>query len=220
MNRQLLYEHIVFDLDGTLVDSLLDLSAAVNHVRRVFGLGELPPDTVSGYVGEGARRLVERALGAPHQHRLDDGLRLFMEFYGEHLLDHTRPYPGIVDMLSALATGQLTLSVLSNKPAAMSRAILDGLGLSAYFRTVLGGDSLPSRKPDPGGLEYLRALAQTATDRMLVVGDSLIDLRTAQAAGCAFCGVAWGFGHAALSAAGAQPIIDHPLDLLAVVERR
>ncbi len=215
-----MYEHIVFDLDGTLVDSLLDLTAAVNHVRRVLGLAELPAQTVRGYVGEGARLLVQRALGALHRHRVDEGLQLFLEFYGQHLLDHTRPYPGIVDMLSALSARPLAappaLSVLSNKPAAMSRAIVDGLGLSSHFRAVLGGDSLPTRKPDPGGLAYLQALTRTAVDRMLVVGDSLIDVRTARAAGCAFCGVAWGFGAAALRAADV-PIIAHPLDLLAVV---
>ena len=140
-----------------------------------------------------------------------------MEFYGQHLLDHTRPYPGIVDMLSALSARPRALSVLSNKPAAMSRAIVDGLGLSVYFRAVLGGDSLPARKPDPGGLAYLQALTQTTADRMLVVGDSLIDVSTARAAGCAFCGVAWGFGAAALRAADVALIIAHPLDLLAVV---
>jgi phosphoglycolate phosphatase len=211
------YAHIVFDLDGTLIDSRADLAQAVNHVLRTFGFAELSLDTVTGYVGEGARRLVQRALGREHEHRLEDGLELFIAYYGAHLLDHTRLYPGIAAMLRQLAQRGVVLSVLSNKPEAMCRAILDGLGVLSVFRAVLGGDSFPARKPEPAGLEHLRSLTGTSSENMLVVGDSLIDLRTARAAGVDFCGVAWGFGTEGLHAAGARPIIDKPADLLAVV---
>jgi len=108
--------------------------------------------------------------------------------------------------------------VLTNKPEAMSRAILTGLGLAARFVAILGGDSLPVRKPDPTGLEQLRALTGTARERMLLVGDSGIDLRTARAGGVAFCGVAWGLAPEALAEAGAGRIIAHPRELVAVVE--
>jgi len=212
------YEQVVFDLDGTLIDSRADLAQAVNHVLRTFGLPQLSLETVTGYIGEGARRLVQRALGTDHENRLDDGLRLFMEYYGAHLLDHTQLYPGIAAMLRQLAQRGVLLSVLSNKPEAMSRAILDGLGVLSVFRAVLGGDSFPARKPEPAGLEHLRGLTGTCVKKMLVVGDSLIDLRTARAAGIDFCGVAWGFGAEGLCAAGAQPIIDEPAALLAIVE--
>jgi phosphoglycolate phosphatase len=218
VNCRLTFDHIVFDLDGTLVDSLADLTAAVNHARRALGLPELPPEAVSGYVGEGARVLVQRSLGAEHQDRFEDGLRLFMAYYGAHLLDRTQPYPEVTEMLAALAARGAALSVLSNKPVAMSRAIVDGLGLSSCFVAVVGGDSLPARKPDPAGLEYLRALTGTPPERTLVVGDSAIDLQTARAAGCAFCGVAWGLAPATLRAAAPQRIIERPMDLLAVVE--
>ncbi len=213
------FDLVVFDLDGTLIDSLADLTAAVNHCLRALGAEALPREAVAGYVGEGARVLVQRALGARHQEHLEDGLRLFMTYYAAHLLDHTRPYPGIVEMLARLAARRLALSVLSNKPEAMSRAILDGLGLSAYFVAVLGGDSLSSRKPDPAGLEHLRALIATPPARVLVVGDSVIDLRAARAAGFAFCGVAWGMAPAALRHDAACRLIEDPLDLLSVVER-
>jgi phosphoglycolate phosphatase len=212
------YEHVVFDLDGTLIDSRADLAQAVNHVLRAFGLAELSLEIVTGYIGEGARRLVQRALGADHEDRLDEGLKLFMEYYGTHLLDHTQLYPGIAAMLRELARRRVVLSVLSNKPEAMSRAILNGLGVLSIFRAVLGGDSFAARKPEPAGLEHLRSVSGTPLDRMLVVGDSLIDLRTARAAGIDFCGVAWGFGADALRSAAAQPIIDEPAEVMAIVE--
>ena len=145
------FEHVVFDLDGTLVDSRLDLSAAVNHVLRTFGLPELPLETVCQYIGQGARVLVQRALGPAHEGRLDEGLEVFLTYYGTHLLDHTVAYDGIPETLAALADAGVVLSVLTNKPAAMSRAILDGLRLLSHFAAVVGGDSLPLRKPDPGG---------------------------------------------------------------------
>jgi len=212
------YEHVIFDLDGTLVDSRADLSAAVNHALRALERPAVPLETVSSYVGEGARVLMQRALGVAHQERIEEGLGLFMIHYREHLLDHTRPYPGIRDLLAALVARRIALSVLSNKPEAMSRAVLEGLGVLHHFVAVVGGDSLPVHKPDPGGIEHLRSLTATPRTRVLVVGDSAIDARTAQAAGVAFCGVAWGLAPASLRAVHAQRIIAHPGELLAIVE--
>ena len=211
--------HVIFDLDGTLVDSRVDLANAVNHVRAIFGMGRLPLDTVTGYVGEGARILVQRSLGPDAQDRLDEGLRMFLQSYGAHLLDHTRPYPGIPEMLDALHTRGLALSVLTNKPEAMSRTILDGLGLLRHFVTVIGGDTLPTRKPDPAGVRHLCTLTNTCADHVLLVGDSVIDLRTARAAGVAFCGVAWGLGLDGLRAAGAERIVARAEEVVDVVCR-
>ncbi len=213
------YDHVAFDLDGTLVDSRADLTAAVNHVLRGLALAELPPATLYRYVGDGVRVLVERALGPEHQDRLEAGVEAFMAYYAAHLLDATRPYPGVEEALAALAARGAACSVLTNKPEAMSRAILDGLGLAARFVAIVGGDSLPVRKPDPAGLERLRALTATARERMLLVGDSDIDLRTARAGGVAFCGVAWGLAPEALEAARPERIIAHPRELVALVER-
>lgn len=215
---RLTFDHVVFDLDGTLVDSRVDLSNAVNHVLRTLRLRELPLEIVSSYVGEGARVLVQRALGAAHQDRLEAALELFRAWYGVHLLDHTGAYPGISAALLQLKARDVLLSVLSNKPEAMCRAILDGLGLLSHFRTVVGGDSLPVRKPDPAGLDYLRALTGTRREQMLVVGDSPIDMRTAQAGGVAFCGVAWGLQPDALRAAAPARLLSQPLELVEVVE--
>jgi phosphoglycolate phosphatase len=214
------YDHIAFDLDGTLIDSRIDLAHAVNVVRGSFGLPKLPLDVITTYIGSGARMLVERGLGPAHAHLLEEGLQRFMASYGQHLLDHTRLYPGIAELLPALAQSGATLSVLSNKPEALSRTILDGLNVLSQFVAVLGGDSLPVRKPDPAGLLHLCALTGVQPERLLLVGDSPIDLHTARSAGAGFCGVAWGFGLTGLRAAGVEAIIEHPSDLLAIAEDR
>jgi phosphoglycolate phosphatase len=217
----LVYDHVVFDLDGTLVDSRVDLTNAVNHVLHAFGMRTLPVTVVSSYVGAGARVLVQRALGAAHQDRLDDGLRLFSAYYSVHLLDHTRAYPGIGELLAALGARMVMLSVLSNKPEAMSRAILAGLGLLPRFVAVLGGDSLVARKPDPAGLESLCTLTGTRRETMLVVGDSAIDMQTARAGRVAFCGVGWGLAPHTLCDEQRQVprIVTKPMELVEVVEQ-
>jgi phosphoglycolate phosphatase len=211
------YRHVAFDLDGTLIDSRADIAAAVNHVLRSFDLAEIDVATVSHYVGEGARVLVERALGPGRQALVERGFERFVAYYDRHLLDATRPYPGIPEALAALAGDGIVLSVLTNKPVAMTRAILDGLDLAPRFVAVLGGDSLPVRKPDPAGLAELCALTATPPEQMLLVGDSEIDVRTARAASVAFCGVTWGFGSEAVRAADAAHLIDHPEELVALV---
>jgi phosphoglycolate phosphatase len=213
------FEHVVFDLDGTLVDSRADLAAAVNHVLRGFGLPELSVETLSGYVGEGARVLVQRALGPARQELVAPALDVFLTYYGAHLLDATRAYPGIPEALEALGRRGVALSVLTNKPVAMSRAILAGLEIASRFVDVVGGDSLPVRKPDPAGVEHLRARTGTPRTRVLLVGDSPIDVRTARAAEVAFCGVGWGLAPDALRAAWPEPLVAHPAELVALVER-
>jgi phosphoglycolate phosphatase len=215
-----MYDHVIFDLDGTLIDSRADLAVSVNFALRTLRLPEQRPETICGYVGDGARVLVQRALGEAHQDQLDRGLELFLGYYGAHLLDDTRAYAGIPETLDTLTTRRMTLSVLSNKPEAMSRTILFGLGLLRHFVAVLGGDSLRTRKPDPVGIAHLRRLTQTPRERVVVVGDSAIDLQTARAAGVAFCGVAWGFAPASLRAAHAASIIEQPRELLTLVEPR
>jgi phosphoglycolate phosphatase len=214
------FEHVSFDLDGTLIDSRADLVAAVDHVLARLGFPTVPPAQLYGYVGDGARALVERALGPARGAHVEQGVALFMEYYGAHLLDATRPYPGMVELLDGLGGRGVALSVLTNKPVRLSHAILEGLGLARRFVDIVGGDSLPTRKPDPRGVEHLRALTRTPPARMLLVGDSGIDVATARAAGIAMCGVAWGLGPEALRAAGPERIVDHPREILALVDGR
>ena len=153
---------IVFDLDGTLIDSRLDLAESTNEMLSAYGATPLPVDVVAAMVGEGARVLVARALGAAGLDPDDpDALRRFREIYDRRLLVHTRPYDGIEEVVSRMAERH-PLAVLTNKPEAPSRRLLDAFGLARHFRRVIGGDSGPARKPDPAGLHALMAEFGTA----------------------------------------------------------
>jgi phosphoglycolate phosphatase len=185
---------VVFDLDGTLIDSRRDLADAANALIVEHGGSPLSVDTIAGMVGEGAALLVRRALAAAGS-RLDieRDLRRFLELYDERLLGHTKLYDGTREMLEALAAHS-TLAVLTNKPQHHTDEILRGLDVVRYFRWVLGGDTAHGRKPDPAGLRYLMSAAGAPAAETLMVGDSAIDLKTARAAGVAICLVRYGFG--------------------------
>ena len=210
------YDHVAFDLDGTVIDSRADLAAATNHVLRTFGRPEIAPESVHALVGEGARRLVERAMPDAAPPLVDDGVRRFLAYYDEHLLDATALYPGIDETLARLDDAGLALTVLTNKPEGLSRRVLDGLGVAGRFRAIVGGDSLPTRKPDPAGLAHLRHATATSAARTLLVGDSRVDVATAANGGTAFCGAGWGFDPERLRAA-ASCVIDAPAAILALV---
>jgi phosphoglycolate phosphatase len=182
---------LVFDLDGTLIDSRRDITTAVNRTRAELGLPPLALEQVVTMVGEGARRLVERAL-PERPGDVDQALACYLEHYWEVCLDTTLAYPGVPEMLAALVR-RYPLALLSNKGEALSHKILDGLGLSGYFPEILGGDSLPTRKPDPAGLRLLADRLKIPVERLLLVGDTWIDAETARNAGCVFALVEWGF---------------------------
>jgi phosphoglycolate phosphatase len=206
---------VVFDLDGTLIDSRRDLADAANALMVEHGGRPLPVDTITGMVGEGAPLLVRRALKAAG---LDLDLRValpqFLGLYDERLLVHTRLYDGTREALGALAPGA-ALAVLTNKPQHHTERILDGLGVASFFRWVVGGDTPHGRKPDPGGLNHLMSVAQTGTHDTIMVGDSAIDLRTARAAGTRICLVRYGFGFQTTVAelTGDELIADSPSQL-------
>ena len=184
---------LVFDLDGTLVDSRRDLATAVNATRADLGLDPLSLAEVVSKVGEGARNLVRRSLPAEIEGpAFEAAFRAFGGHYAAVCLDTTLPYPGIGELLSRLA-GRTPLAVLTNKPEATSRAILEGLGLASLFAEIVGGDTLPARKPDPVGIVHLGERFGRAPASLVLVGDSAIDEATARAAGCRFVLVEWGF---------------------------
>jgi phosphoglycolate phosphatase len=195
LGRNTALRGIVFDLDGTLIDSRRDIATAVNRMRAERGLAPLSVDEISGMVGEGARMLVRRALPPwPPGAGLDDlkdALASYLAHYADVCLATTRAFPGIAAMLATLAPS-FPLAVLSNKGEALSRHILHGLGLDRYLREVIGGDTLPTRKPNPGGLFLLADRLAIPARLLLLVGDTWIDARTAQAAGCAFALTLWG----------------------------
>ncbi len=206
---------IIFDLDGTLIDSREDLAQSVNLMRRELGFPPLSLRTVLQYVGRGARNLVRRSLPASWSGEPDEALEIFLGHYRDHLLDNTAVYPGVRETLEALRDSGLRLAVLTNKPKAPTLAILAGLGLPSFFDVVLGGDSLPVRKPDPLTAEEVIKATGAAPSRTLLVGDSLVDLETARAAKLPFVGVTYGFAAAEeLRGAGAEALVDRFADLL------
>lgn len=185
---------VVFDLDGTLVDSRLDLAESTNEMLGTYGAVALPVDRVAAMVGEGAKVLVGRALGAAG---LDpdepDALQRFRAIYDRRLLIHTRPYEGVDDVVRDLASRH-TLAVLTNKPEAPSRRLLEAFGLAGSFQRVIGGDSGPPRKPDPAGLVELMHEFNAGPSETWLIGDSMIDVETARRAGVRMCVALYGFG--------------------------
>jgi phosphoglycolate phosphatase len=183
---------IVFDLDGTLIDSLPDIAAAVNHVLALRGLEQLPAAQVRGMIGDGAQVLLDRAFAARGVPPAAADFTDFMAYYTPRSADRTRPYPGIEAALSSLHGAGHPLGVCTNKPAAATREILASLGLEAYFSAVTGGDSTPWRKPDPRHLAA--TLEALGAQEAVMIGDHHNDM--AAAAGCGIPAIfaAWGYG--------------------------
>lgn len=186
---------VVFDLDGTLVDSSQDLAAATNALLSELGAGTLPPEVIVGFVGEGAAVLVRRAL---ERSGLDPdtprALDRFLVHYDARLLDSTKPYPRTVETVTVLRT-RYRLAVLTNKPERPTLQILRGLDMDGLFTDVMGGDSAHGRKPDPAGLLDLIARAGVTPAQTVLVGDSPVDLATARRAGTRICLARYGFGY-------------------------
>lgn len=199
----------LFDLDGTLVDSVADLAASVNHALASVGL---PPRTlpeVQSFVGDGSRVLLQRAVG-PRRELLEPALAAWREHYQRHLLDATRPYAGIPEVLAGAGR---TLAVLTNKPAPMAVRILEGLSLAGRFAAVLGGGDAPP-KPDPAGARQLLSRLSARPEDAVLIGDSPVDLATARNAGLEFVAVTWGLvSREALERAGAATLVDAPAEL-------
>jgi len=219
---------LVFDLDGTLIDSRLDLIHSVNATLRHLERPELPGDLIASYVGDGAPALVQRALGENADGELfDEALLYFIGYYRMHKLDHTTVYEGIPETLAALAKAptsgagssaggdaQQLMAVLSNKPVNPSRDIVQALGLGDYFVRVYGGNSFATKKPDPLGVRTLLEETGVAPDHALIIGDSSIDILTGRNAGLWTCGVTYGFAPHSLEQAPPDVLIDRPADLI------
>ena len=185
---------LIFDLDGTLIDSSVDLANSVNATRANLGLPPLEHAMVFSYVGNGAPVLIRKALGPEYP---DDvvasALDYFMQHYRAHMLDNTLLYPGVRKALDRFREAGIPMAVLTNKPVRVSQAIVDGLGLHEHFRSVYGGNSFDQKKPHPVGIETLMAENGAARERTLMVGDSAVDVQTARSAKVQACGVTWGF---------------------------
>ncbi len=218
---------LVFDLDGTLIDSSLDLCNSVNAALAQVGKPLLPNPLIASYIGDGAAMLVRRALGDPQDldslhpagsdHLFRRTFELFLTHYRDHKLDNTRCYPGVIDSLSQIRSRNphIPMAVLTNKPVIPSREICQALGLEPFFFQNYGGNSFDSKKPDPEGLLTLIAEATALTgdplspQQTVMIGDSDVDALTAQRCGARFLGCIYGLAPAALAAAQPTLTVDH-----------
>ncbi len=218
---------LIFDLDGTLVDSRVDLANSINAMLRHYRRPELPCDVIASYIGNGAPVLVRRALGDPDDEAfLQEALFYFMAYYREHKLDTTYVYAGIKEALDVIqnsrngastpANHALKMAVLSNKPVVPSRAIVDALGLGQYFFQVYGGNSFHTKKPDPAGVQALLEEAGVQAQQTVIIGDSDVDVLTARNAGAYSVGVTYGLAPHTLEDAPPDVLIDQPHELATV----
>jgi phosphoglycolate phosphatase len=217
---------LVFDLDGTLIDSRLDLIHSVNAMLRHIGRPELDGDVIASYVGDGAPALVRRALADTDDEALFQGaMEYFLAYYRLHKLDHTTVYEGVPQVLAALATGscradtpvrqcvQRQMAVLSNKPVNPSRQIVQALGLGDFFVSVYGGNSFTTKKPDPLGVRTILEETGVAADEALIIGDSSVDVLTGRNGGLWTCGVTYGFAPHSLEDVAPDVLVETPREL-------
>jgi len=212
---------LIFDLDGTLIDSQLDLVHSINAMLWHFSKPELPGEVIATYVGDGAPMLVRRALGDPEdEHFVQEALNYFLAYYREHKLDNTRAYEGVHEALRSIRqtnNGQpRKMAVLSNKPVNPSRAIIDGLGLAQFFGHVYGGNSFPTKKPDPLGARKLLEETGCRPQETVIVGDSSNDVLTGRNAGLWTIGVRYGFAPQTLELTPPDVLVDSPQELAEV----
>jgi phosphoglycolate phosphatase len=230
---------LVFDLDGTLIDSAQDLCNSVNATLAHFGREPLPDETVAGFIGNGARLLVERAfaaaagapagLAAATQENLPaQAYMYFLDYYREHKLDYTYAYEGVLEALAALRqlhdrpdaprrTTARSMAVLTNKPVHPARDICAALGLAPYFLNIYGGNSFPTKKPDPEGLLTLMSEAGARPEETVMIGDSKVDIETARNAGAWSVGCTFGLAPESLSANPPDVLVDSPADWMAAL---
>jgi phosphoglycolate phosphatase len=207
---------LIFDLDGTLIDSKRDLADSVNATRVWAGLPPLSDEIVSSYVGSGAPVLIRRAFPHAGEDELAGPLKYFLDYYREHMLDATTLYPGVREALDQLHEAEVALAVLTNKPVRFSIRLLEGLGLDMHFFRVYGGNSFEEKKPHPLGINLLIAESGAGRERTVMVGDSAVDVRTARNAGVQACGVNWGFQPETFAEAAPDFVID---DMRALANR-
>ncbi len=220
-SRELPCDLLVFDLDGTLIDSQQDLANSVNATLAHLHRPALDNAQIAAFIGDGASMLVQRAFeasGGMEEGMMGQAMPFFLAYYREHKLDFTHVYPGALAELQSIRTAAPTLpmAILTNKPVRPSRAICEGLGLSEFFFANYGGDSFAEKKPNPMGMHrlmqeaFLMAGSEIAPQRTVLVGDSHVDVETARAAGTLCLGCTYGLDTPRLVAAGPDVIVDHP----------
>lgn len=211
---------VAFDLDGTLADTASDLSAALNHVLERFGRPSIDPDSVRHLVGHGARSLLRKGLAATgevSEALVEQGLPIYLEYYGDHVCVGTTLYPALEEAMDALAARGSSLAICTNKGELLSRRLVEALGWNGRFASIVGADTLAVRKPDPRPLH--EAIARAGGGRAVFIGDSITDADTARAAGVPFVAVSFGFSDRPVEALGADAVIRDYGELLEALER-
>jgi phosphoglycolate phosphatase len=220
---------LVFDLDGTLIDSAQDLCNSVNATLEQFRRPQLQDETIAGYIGNGALMLVRRAFGAddgkePGEELLADAYKFFLDYYREHKLDYTYAYEGVLEALGALEkvhdqvdAPPRAMAVLTNKPVRPARAICEALGLAPYFLNIYGGNSFSTKKPDPEGLFTLMKEAEARPEQTVMIGDSQVDVMTARNAGAWSIGCTFGLAPGSLEIIPPDVLVDSPADWTAAL---
>ena len=220
---------LVFDLDGTLIDSAQDLCNSVNATLEQFGRPHLLDETIAGYIGNGALMLVRRAFAAdnvnePSEELLADAYKFFLDYYREHKLDYTYAYEGVLEALDALQkvhdqadAPPRAMAVLTNKPVRPARAICEALGLAPYFLNIYGGNSFATKKPDPEGLFTLMKEADAKPEQTVMIGDSQVDVMTARNAGAWSIGCTFGLAPGSLEIIPPDVLVDSPVDWTAAL---
>lgn len=185
---------LIFDLDGTLIDSRLDLAHAVNATRAQAGRGPLPHEQIFSFVGNGAPVLIQRSMGPEaSEEEVRNALEFFLDYYRHHALDYTILYPGVREAIEKFHGSGAKLAILTNKPVKISWRIVRGLDMAQFFFQIYGGNSFAHKKPHRIGIDTLRSEAGAGADETWMVGDSYVDVQTARNAGVSCCGVSWGF---------------------------
>jgi phosphoglycolate phosphatase len=213
-------ELLIFDLDGTLIDSKRDLADSVNAMRVHLGEPPLDDQTVYSYVGNGAPVLVRRALPGRDEEEIEQGLKFFLDYYREHMLDATTLYPGVREALDELLAAGVKMAVLTNKPVRFSEHLVKGLGLDGHFFRIYGGNSFAEKKPHPKGIDLLMEESGIGREHTIMIGDSAVDIMTARNAQVRACGVSWGFQPETFAAAPPDFVIDKMSELVGMIVGR
>lgn len=214
------FDVVAFDLDGTLADTAPDLAAALNHALGALGRPGIDPGSVRNLVGHGARALLRKGLaatGSTSEEMVERGFPIFLEYYGAHICEGTRIFPGVDAALDALRADGLRLALCTNKPEGLTHLLLKALNWTGRFDSVVGGDTLPVRKPDPAPLH--EAIARAGGGAAAFVGDSITDADTARAARLPFVAVSFGFSDRPVEQLGAEAIIHHYSELPGALAR-
>jgi phosphoglycolate phosphatase len=217
---------LIFDLDGTLIDSAQDLCNSVNATLRHCGLEALPDKQIAAFIGDGALMLVRRALAAENGAAVDEAFlaqayEFFLDYYREHKLDFTYAYAGVLEALKAVSAvpggGKRAMAVLTNKPVRPAKAICEALNLAPHFMSIYGGNSFKTKKPDPEGMRALMDEAGARPEETVMIGDSEVDVQTARNAGAWAIGCTFGLAPHTLEAAPPDVLVDEPLDWTAAL---